>query len=98
MQTIYCEKRLKVFVFQNDTFLQPPNDYFLIRMFFVKSPRVIHSDLDHNDGPQISQLSPDSKDDPIRRNWGADFSVFYSLCLKHSRPNYICMPNISDLE
>lgn len=29
---------------------------------------------------------------------GADFLGFYSLCLKHSMPNYICVSRISDLE
>lgn len=39
MQNIYCEKRQKVFVFQNDTFLQLSKDDFLIRMFLLKDQR-----------------------------------------------------------
>lgn len=63
MQNIDCEKRQKVFVFQNDTFLQlPKEDYLLIRMLFVKRPRIIHSNLDFKDGTLASQIAPDSQD------------------------------------
>lgn len=81
---------------KNDTFLQlPKEDYLLIRMFFVKRPRIIHSDLDYKDRTLTPQISPDSEDGQNREQgvfW------FYNLCLKHSRPNYICMPSVSDLE
>lgn len=53
--------------------------WLLNQNVFVKRPTIIHSELDYNEGPQTSQLCPDSEDGQDRRGWGRFPRVLQSV-------------------
>jgi hypothetical protein len=61
MQTIHYEKRQKVFVFQNDTFLLQPPDYFINQNGLCLKNREHSFNLDIENWTQVSQISPNSQ-------------------------------------